>query len=273
MVWMKGHAMKTRTATFLAAILASLLLPHYAHGASGYDVSDLWWNPGESGWGISLVQQRDVVFATLLVYDSVRRPTWYAATLSFEGLTPQTREVNYAGPLYETEGPWFGGAFSPAAVAVRQVGTMQLRSPDLVHATLTYTVGAQEVRKEIERQTLRVDDYAGSYDGSFVMTNTRCDNPANDGTRTTRATLQIAQSPGSMSLTVAGDGVTCSYSGPYTQNGRLGSVFSNFNCTNGQVGALVFEEMNVQRFGVMGLVFGTDNRGCHIEGRFAAAKP
>ncbi len=31
------------------------------------DVSDLWWNPSESGWGMQLVQEGNFVFATVFV--------------------------------------------------------------------------------------------------------------------------------------------------------------------------------------------------------------
>jgi hypothetical protein len=33
----------------------------------------LWWNPGESGWGLNLNQQGTTIFGTLFTYDSARR--------------------------------------------------------------------------------------------------------------------------------------------------------------------------------------------------------
>ncbi len=267
-------AMDPRGGALPAAMLAIVLASSAARAASGYDVSDVWWNPAESGWGLELTQHRDTAYATLYVYDASGRPTWYASALTFQGLTPQTREVNFAGDLYESSGPSFAAIpFTPSSVVRRKVGTLQLRSPDLVRATITYTVDGVPVRKDIERLTLRIDDYAGDYAASFSVTSSRCTNPADDGTRVSQGTMQIAQSPGALSLTMTSDARTCTYAGPYQQNGRLGSVSSLYQCSTGETGALVFEEMNVQRFGVMGRLWGTDTRGCHLEGRFAATRP
>ena len=30
---------------------------------------DLWWNPSESGWGVNVAHQGDILFATLFTYD------------------------------------------------------------------------------------------------------------------------------------------------------------------------------------------------------------
>jgi len=39
----------------LAALLA-LALPAAAQSVPAANYSDMWWNPGESGWGISITQ-------------------------------------------------------------------------------------------------------------------------------------------------------------------------------------------------------------------------
>ena len=244
-----------------------------AFAASGYDYSDSWWTPAESGWGLQLVQQRDIVFATLYVYGADGTPRWYSGALPFTGLTPQTRAPNYEGDLYQTTGPWFGTvAFAPSAVVYRRVGTMRIAGDNMTRATLSYAVDGVAVQKTIERQTFRYDDYAGDYAGAFVVTTSRCTNPASDGTRTLPATLTVAQAGTAMTIVAALPGKSCSYTGPYTQNGRLGQFAAGFVCSNGEVGTLFFEEMSVQRFGFMGRLFGVDNAGCHIEGSFAAAR-
>jgi len=37
---------------------------------------DLWWNPGESGWGLGLTHQGDVVFVTWATYDLTGKAWW-----------------------------------------------------------------------------------------------------------------------------------------------------------------------------------------------------
>lgn len=254
-------------------VLGLFLAIPSAFAASGYDYSDLWWNPAESGWGLQLVQQRDIVFATLYVYGSDGVARWYSGSLPFTGLTPQTRAPNYEGDLYVTTGPWFGAVpFASSAVVYRKVGTMKIAGDSMTRATLTYAVDGVAVQKTIERMTFRFDDYAGDYAGALIVTNSKCTNPANDGTRTLPATLSVTQAGTTMTIVAALPGRSCSYSGPYTQSGRLGQLAAGFTCTDGEVGTLFFEEMNVQRFGLMGRLFGIDNAGCHIEGSFAAAR-
>lgn len=255
---------------FLAALalaLGGFALP--ARAASGYDLSDMWWNPSESGWGVEFVQQRDVIFAALYVHGSDGRPAWYTASMYFQGLAPQTHEMTYAGDLYETTGTWFGAPAFGTAVN-RKVGTMSVVAPTMTAATLTYSVDGASVSKAIRRYTFRFDDYSGLRAGVHSVTSTRCDNPADDGTRTVPTTYSIAQSGNQMTILATDGAKTCSYSGTYTQDGRLGRLDSTYNCSNGDVGAMAFEEMSVQRFAVMGRLFGANNRGCHLEGSFAA---
>ena len=46
------------------------------------DMSDLWWIPSESGWGMQLVQQGSLIFATLYIYSSNGQPVWAERPLS-----------------------------------------------------------------------------------------------------------------------------------------------------------------------------------------------
>ncbi len=259
----------------IAVCTALLVLPFSApRAASGYDMSDLWWNPAESGWGISLVQQRDVVQSTLFVYDGGDAPTWYSATLAFLGLTPQSHALNYGGDLYRTTGPWFGGAtFDPAQVRYEKVGTITIVAPTMSRGTLTYTVGPLTVTKTIERATFRFDDYNGTFEGILRVTASRCTDPAANITTTYSGSWRIAHSGTAMSIALTTPATACTYVGTYGQDGRLGRFTSTFSCTDGNAGALTFDEMNVQRFGILARTFGANAQGCVLEGSFAAIEP
>jgi hypothetical protein len=258
---------------FLACIaFASSIAIAPAHAASGYDLSDMWKHPLESGWGITLVQQDDVIFATLFVHRPDGSPAWYTAALRFLGLEAQTHEMSYSGELYETRGTWFGSLpFSNAGN--RLVGTMSVVAPTMTTATLTYSVDGTTATKQIERFTFRNDDYNGIYVGAHSVTSTKCSNPADDGTRTAPTSYTISLTGNQMTILTSDNARTCSYSGTYRQEGRLGRVDSTYSCSNGDVGAMSFEEMNIQRFAVMGRLFGANNRGCHLAGSFAGVVP
>ena len=45
-----------------------------------FAVSDVWWDPRESGWGMTLRQHsaRQQISGSWYTYDSAGRPTWFA---------------------------------------------------------------------------------------------------------------------------------------------------------------------------------------------------
>ena len=107
---------------------------------------DLWWNPDESGWGLNLAHQGDILFATLFTYDAQGKGMWLV--MSNGAKQP---DDSYSGTLYQTTGPAFNA--SPwTAIHLNSVGTMRLTFTDGNTGTLTYTVGAVQVQKTIQRQ-------------------------------------------------------------------------------------------------------------------------
>jgi len=84
------------------------------------DYSGVWWNPQESGWGLSITQSaRDTVFAALFVYDAQNRPQWF--TFQPGGWTSATR---WTGTVYRTTGPYFAApGYDPSLVGVQAVGS------------------------------------------------------------------------------------------------------------------------------------------------------
>ena len=91
------------------------------NASSGTNFSDQWWNPNESGWGASVLQQADVLFIEIFVYGPDNLPTWYTTAAFFQ---PQAGLTIFSGDLYVSNGPWFGAFFNPAAVFRRKVGTL-----------------------------------------------------------------------------------------------------------------------------------------------------
>jgi len=170
-----------RLSTLCAALVAALIalpapaqVPGPAAGADTVapvaktnvttDVTDLWWPNAEPGWGIQLVQNRDVVFATLYVYGPTGSPTFYVATLE----NPPGDTGIWVGTVYAATGPWFGGAFNPAAVVETAVGSMTFVLTGIGTGTLAYTISGTGVSKTIHRQPLRFEDNEDSY--AFVHT-------------------------------------------------------------------------------------------------------
>ena len=114
---------------------------------------DLWWNaPGgsESGWGVHLAQEGDVIFATWFTYDHDHAPMWLAATAT------RTMAGTYSGTLYRTTGPPFNAVpFNPAAVARIPVGDARFTFANGNSATFAYTVNGVSQVKTITREVFR----------------------------------------------------------------------------------------------------------------------
>jgi len=80
------------------------------NGTDRGDYTDLWWNPGESGWGIAVLHQFSVMFLAWYVYDSAGKPVWYVASNC--GVNASLNGCS--GVLYRTTGPAFGPTFDSA---------------------------------------------------------------------------------------------------------------------------------------------------------------
>jgi hypothetical protein len=119
-----------------------------------YDYSDMWWTPGESGWGLSLTQHASTnLFAAWFVYGSDGHPIWYVLPSGIWSMNVGLGTLNtYSGQVYRTSGPYYGGQFLPANVVVTPVGTAQLTFSDYSHGTFTYTIEGVSGSKAIERQ-------------------------------------------------------------------------------------------------------------------------
>jgi hypothetical protein len=115
--------------------------------AYAFNFQDLWWNPAESGWGINLAHQGDILFATLFTYASGGRGIWFVMS---NGARKQGT-AEFSGTLYRTTGPAFNA--SPwAAVTPIPVGTMTVSFSQGNQGMLQYTVDGVSVVKSIQRQ-------------------------------------------------------------------------------------------------------------------------
>lgn len=118
--------------------------------AAATNFQDLWWAypaGSESGWGLSIAHQGDVLFVGWFTYGADGKPLWmvFAAT--------KTRPNVYSGNVYTATGPSFAAAtYDPSAVVGTQVGTATLTFANGNRGTFAYTVYGVSQSKEITRQ-------------------------------------------------------------------------------------------------------------------------
>jgi YVTN family beta-propeller protein len=116
--------------------------------APGVNYTDLWWNPAESGWGLSVTQQGRVMFLAWFVYDAAGNPVWYVAS----NCAVNAAANGCTGKLYRTTGPAAAETFDPARVRVIEAGSVTLSFSDGNNGMLSYTADGQSGSKAITRQ-------------------------------------------------------------------------------------------------------------------------
>ena len=161
----------------LAALAIALALPAfgwaqynsynaYAVGAAP-SYEGLWWNASESGWGLSVAHQGDILFAVWYTFDHDGSPMWLvmpAARLTNDDMDDMTGMMDmmmmgsmrnppiYTGTLYRSNGPAFSDAtFDRNAVGVTEVGMGTLMFKSSGNGVFAYTVGNFAQSKNITR--------------------------------------------------------------------------------------------------------------------------
>jgi hypothetical protein len=110
---------------------------------------DLWWRTGgtESGWGVNITHQGDVLFMTWFTYGADGKGLWLVASD-----VGKTANGVYSGTLYRTTGPAFNGAsFDPNSVSRVAVGSVTFQFTDASNGLFTYTVNGVTQTKPISR--------------------------------------------------------------------------------------------------------------------------
>lgn len=230
------------------------------------DTTDVWWPDAEAGWGIFLIQNNDIIFATLFVYGPGNVPTFYVAVLGLPG----GLGAAFTGDLSTTTGSPFNAPWNPAAAGETVVGTMTFTLTGIGTGTLTYNVGASNVSKSISRQALKLEDNSGSYlitDTYIPSSGVGC------GTGNESGTLNIVQAGTAATLTINWNGNICTFPTTYAQLGRLGQYTGTMACSNGTTGTALFFEIQNRVKQVNGRYIISNSDGCTYNGRFAALDP
>lgn len=260
-----------RVVRLLAVVLACAFAAP-AHATSwSTDISDLWWVPTESGWGMQIVQTYDQSFVTIYVYRPDRTPVWYSALI-------KGPIANMTGDLYETRGGYFGDEFSfiLAPTTNRKVGTLTFSHINQFAATVTYSVDGVNVRKRIERQPVGVENHAGVFrGGASVMRVSGTCAPFPLGRGQVGEVEIVQPNRGTaMAVTLRIGTESCSMPlGDYIQNGRFGDVEGAAQCANGTSGSLYVYEMRTS-FDTLTARFEYENvlTGCKLDGDFAGVR-
>ena len=117
-------------------------------GVPGGVVQDLWWSgPAENGWGMSIIQHADKLFANIYVYDAQGKPVWYVMPAG----TWNPAHTAFTGSLYLPKGSPFYAYDTSRFDIGAAVGTMTLTFANANEATSDYTINSVTGRKNLQR--------------------------------------------------------------------------------------------------------------------------
>jgi hypothetical protein len=222
-------------------------------------LSDLWWNPAESGWGLNIVEQGNTLFGTLFVYDVAGRPKWYSASsLVFNGSA-------WVGTLVESTGPYFGTAWFPEMVTRRVVGTMRIDNRGRDTLQVDYTIDGVSVSKLLNRATFRTNDLAGTYAGHVTVVPP---NQVLESIPTGATTFTVSNGPNGTTIQTHALAADCTWTGTREQSvqyGQLLAIDGVYACSNGKSGRFYLGDIEVAFSGFSGNLaadgFGVANVG------------
>jgi hypothetical protein len=215
------------TACFLATAAAS-------------NVTDHWYLPNESGWGLSVTQQGEVAYVVLFVYGPSGEPTWLASAANRYGYR-EGGHPGFAGPLYRMTGAPSGGPFDPTKVSATPVGNLTFESFDHDRAALAYSVDGVSHTRTVQRLTFRYKDWSGLYRGVARANYRDCAVTFTPAFTYDDGLIDIEQDGSTFRMWFEGKKAACMYTGTYSQHGRMGKVAGSYVCADGPSGTFTID--------------------------------
>jgi hypothetical protein len=107
-----------------------------------------WANASESGWGLYLAHQADVIFGIWLTYAANGNPLWYSMPLT------KNEGNSYSGPIVFSTGPSYADPLYDATmVGVMEVGSATMTFDDRDNGHLEYQLpGLYSGTRDVARQ-------------------------------------------------------------------------------------------------------------------------
>lgn len=112
------------------------------------DYQGLWWNPNESGWGMSITKHGSLIFAAIYAFDQSGEPTWYVMSSCPLPATSCT------GTIYKVSGGSMPTArWNGTGVQVSSAGTGTLSFSDASNGQFSFTIdGVAGVKSIVKNQ-------------------------------------------------------------------------------------------------------------------------
>jgi len=114
------------------------------------DYSDMWWNPREPGWALTVRQLSEKLFLVWATYDDAGKPAWLVVP-GGSWSRDAGNVLHFTGKVYRTRGSPWQLPFDASMSAVTPAGTAEFAPLDASHGIFSYTVDGISGSKMIER--------------------------------------------------------------------------------------------------------------------------
>lgn len=221
--------------TFLSAIICAWFLL-FPSTAVAQDYSGWWWNESESGRGINIGHNNDLVFGALFLYDESGNPLW----ATFTGILNNNAAT---GPLNTFTGPPMNSSYDSSQVAPTNIGTATITFTGNNTATISYNAGSFSGPTQITRFPVGPLPIDGRFKASGE-TVTHCDPSEIGYTSNSLVTMQISGNNLNIIIQeeLPEESSLCIFNGTYTQQGNRLSAEGTGTCTLKDLGGTVTEE-------------------------------
>lgn len=253
-------------------LLLCVFLMTAAFRVGAVDYTDLYYVPGEEGWGVNVVQSDDFLFLTFFIYGADNKPTWYTAQLTLDA------GGNYNGQLYATTGTYYAMPWKASDQTTVAVGTASFQPTSAYTAKLIYVVTtpaplAATVTKALQRQPLTKITIGGTYIGAQSGAYSGCSSGSDNGGYSDFFNLNVDQSTtGTVTFTFNYQNLTCTLSGSLTQFGQLYTIPTTaYVCDDGLNTNASMAEIKATSLGIEGKFSAPSvGGGCREDATFSA---
>ncbi len=110
------------------------------------DYTDLWSNPNEPGWAVSLTQEFGAIVAIWFAYDANGKPIWYVASscpVSGNGCSGDLYQVTGGSPLT--------AAWNGLSIVVAKVGVVTFAFTDANSGSMSYSINGMTGNRVVTR--------------------------------------------------------------------------------------------------------------------------
>jgi len=130
--------------------------------------SATWWLPAESGWGLTVFDQGNVLAPIWFTYDDDSEPTWFLVAGAFA-----QSDGSFTGDLFRFTGVPYDRISGPAATSASRIGDIRLRYTGLSALQFDYRVGDVRQSKRLQRFAFGTRAFACTASPTLSRANTR----------------------------------------------------------------------------------------------------